>query len=85
MSEISEIEKGKYHMILPMRRILKNDKNELIYKKLKQTHRQRKQTYSYQRGKVEKRDKLGVWDKQIYTITYKINSKDLLSGTENYI
>ena len=29
--------------------------------KQKQTHRYRKQTYGYQRGKVE-RDKLGIWD-----------------------
>ena len=29
---------------------LKNDTNELIYKQ-KQTHRHRKQTYGYQRGK----------------------------------
>ena len=32
-----------------------------LYKKHKQTHRDRKQTYGYQRGKGE-RDKLGVWD-----------------------
>ena len=27
-----------------------------------QTHRLRKQTYSYQRGKMQGRDKLGIWD-----------------------
>ena len=30
-----------------------------LFKKQKQTHRHRKQTYGYQRGE---RDKLGVWD-----------------------
>ena len=33
-----------------------------LYTKRKQTHRYRKQTYDYQRGKGEGRDKLGVWD-----------------------
>ena len=32
-----------------------------LYTKQKQTHRHRKQTYDYQRGK-EGRDKLGIWD-----------------------
>ena len=36
---------------------LKNDTNELT--KQKQTHRLRKQTCGYQRGKVRGRDKLG--------------------------
>ena len=30
--------------------------------KEKQTHRHRKQTYGYQRGKKGEGDKLGVWD-----------------------
>ena len=33
-----------------------------LFTKQKQTHRFQKQTYGYQRGKVEERDKLGVWD-----------------------
>ena len=32
LSEVSQTEKEKYHMILLMCRILKNDINELIYK-----------------------------------------------------
>ena len=40
---------------------LKNNTNESIYKKQKQTHRCRKQTYGYQKGEGGK-DKLGVWD-----------------------
>ena len=32
-----------------------------LFTKQKQTHRHRKQTYGYQRGK-EDRDKLGDWD-----------------------
>ena len=30
--------------------------------KQKLTHRHRKQTYGYQRGREVRRDKLGVWD-----------------------
>ena len=37
---------------------LKYDTNELIYK-TEQTHRHRKQTHAYQKGKG---DKLGIWD-----------------------
>ena len=33
-----------------------------LFTKEKQTHRLRKQTYGYQRGKVGREDKLGVWD-----------------------
>ena len=33
-----------------------------LYTKQKQTHRHRKQTYVYQRGKVGGRDKVGVCD-----------------------
>ena len=32
LSEVSQIEKGKYHMMSLICRILKNDTNELIYK-----------------------------------------------------
>ena len=44
--------------------------------------KQRKQTYNYQRGKVVGRDKLGIWDQQIHTTTYKINNKDLFYSKE---
>ena len=53
---------------------LKNNINEPIYK-TKQTHRHRKQIYGYQRGKGSGRDKLGVWDEQIYTTTHKIDKQ----------
>ena len=33
-----------------------------LFTKQKQTHRLRKQTYGYQRGKLGGRDKLGGWD-----------------------
>ena len=39
---------------------LKYDKMNLFTKQ-KQTHRQRKQTNGYQRGKLGGRDKLGIW------------------------
>ena len=57
LSEISQTEKDKYSVISLICGIYKNNTNECICKK-KQTHRHRKQTYVYQRG----RDKLGVWD-----------------------
>ena len=45
LSEVSEKEKDKYHMICAYMWYLKNDTKQ------KQTHRRRKQTYGYQRGK----------------------------------
>ena len=56
-----------------------------LFTKHKQTHRHRKQTYGYQKGK-EGRDKLGVWDYR-YTLLYikQINNKDFLYSTGNYI
>ena len=41
-----------------------------LFTKQKQTHRHRKQTYGYQRGKVG-RDKLGVWDQQVQNTIYR--------------
>ena len=49
--------------------------------KQKQTHRHRKQTYGYQRGKVGGRDKLGVCDQQIQTTAYKTDNKVPLYST----
>ena len=46
-----------------------------LFTKQKQTHRHRKQTYGYQRGKVGERDKLEVWDQQIQTTIYKIDKQ----------
>ena len=53
-------EKDRCHVISLICGILKNNTNELIYKQ-KQTHRHRKQTFGYQRGKAGD-GKLGVWD-----------------------
>ena len=51
----------------------------------KRSHRHRKQTYGYQRGK-DGRNKLGVWDEQIHSTIYKRDkNKDLLYSTGNYI
>ena len=58
---------------------LKYDTNELIYKTDSQTQ---KTNLWLPKGKGK--DKLGVWDWQIQTTIYKINSKDLLYGTGNY-
>ena len=48
-----------------------------LFTKQKQTHRHRKQTHGYQRGKdvVGRGDKLGVWDQQIQTTIYKIGKQ----------
>ena len=46
-----------------------------LFTKQKQTHRRRKQTYGYQRGKGVRRDKSGVWDQQTQTTTYKIDKQ----------
>ena len=45
-----------------------------LFTKQKQTLRHRKQTYSYQGGKWGK-DKLGVWDQQIYITIYKLHKQ----------
>ena len=45
-----------------------------LYTKQEQTHRQRKQTYGFRRGKSG-RDKLGVRDEQIHTTIHKIDKQ----------
>ena len=52
LSEVSQTEKYKYHMILLICGILKNGTNELIYKTEMESEMQ-KQTYGYQGGKGE--------------------------------
>ena len=42
-----------------------------LFKKQKQTHRYRKQTYGYQR----RRGRLGVWDCHVYTAMFKIDNQ----------
>ena len=44
-----------------------------LFTRQKQTHRHRKQTYGYQRGKPW-REKLGVWVQQIQSV-YKIDKQ----------
>ena len=45
-----------------------------LFTKQKQTHGHRKQTYGYQEERRGK-DKLGVWDQQIQTTTYKTDKQ----------
>ena len=67
--------------------------NLLKKKKQKQTHRHRKQTYGYQRGREWGKDKLGVWDQQIHTTIHKIDKqqgpaiqhRELISISSNLI
>ena len=59
----------------------KKDTNKLIYKT--ETVTARKKAYGYQRGRGG--STWGVWNEQIHTATYKINSKFILCNTGNYI
>ena len=54
-----------------------------LFTKQKQTHRHRKQTYVYQRGKRGINQEFGV---NIYILPYikQIKNKDLLYSTGNY-
>ena len=85
LSEVSYTEKDKYHDIAYMWNLEKMMIQTNLYTKQKQTHRHRKQTYSYQRGK-------GGWGGinqefgiNIYTLLYmkEVNNKDLLYSTGN--
>ena len=62
LSEVSHRDKDKYHMISLICGILKKKIQMNLFTKQKQTHRHRKQTQGYQRGKGWGQDKLGVWD-----------------------
>ena len=44
-----------------------------LFTRQRQTHRLRKQTYGYQRGKVGGSDKFWVWDWHIHTFILKID------------
>ena len=56
-----------------------------VYKKQKQTYRERKQTCGYQREREGRRDKSGVLDQQIQTTTCKTDKQqDTLFSTGNY-
>ena len=46
-----------------------------LFTKLEQTYRYRKQTYGYQRGNVEGRDKSGVWGERRHTSIYKTDNQ----------
>ena len=46
-----------------------------LYTKQKETNRCRKQTYGYQRGKVEGRDKLEVWSSIVVYTYYYIENR----------
>ena len=62
---------------------LKYDTNELIYKTERDSQTQ-KITLWLPKGK-EWGCKLEVWDQQIQTTIYKVNSKNLQYSTENYL
>ena len=55
LSEVSQTEKDKYYISLICGKIIQMN----LFTKQKQTHRHRRQTYGYQRGRG---GKLGLWD-----------------------
>ena len=59
LSELSQRKANSiwYHLYMESKKKIQMN----LFTKQKQTHRHRKQTYGYQKGKVG-RDKLGVWD-----------------------
>ena len=59
--EVSQTEKGKYHMISLICGIQKNGTNELIYKTEIESQMQKTNLW-LPGGKVKGRDKLGDWD-----------------------
>ena len=61
LSEVSQTEKDKYHMISRICRILKNDTDELIYETGIDSQTQKTNLW-LPKGKARRRDKLGVWD-----------------------
>ena len=77
LNKVSMTNKDKYHDITYMYDSKMIQMN--LFAKQKQTHRHRKQTYGYQRGK-----EIGI---NRYTLIYRkqINNKDLLYSTGNYI
>ena len=59
LSEVSQTNTNIiYHLYVESKKVIQMN----LFTKQKQTHRLRKQTYDYQRGKVGGRDKLAVWD-----------------------
>ena len=50
LSEVSQTEKDKYHMILLICGIKKKNDTMNLFTKQKETHRLRERTYHYQRG-----------------------------------
>ena len=47
LSEINQTEKDKYHMVWNLKKMIQMN----LFTKQKQTHRLRKETYGYQKGK----------------------------------
>ena len=85
LSEVSQTEKDKYHMISLICGI-SNTIQINISTKQKQTYRHREQPFGCQGGEGLGSDGLGVWDSQRQTINIGwINNKVLLYSTGNYI
>ena len=53
LSEVSQTEKNKHHYITYMWNLILKTMEVNVFTKQKQTHRHRKEIYSYQRGNTE--------------------------------
>ena len=64
LSEVSQKERDKYHVISYMWNLKENSNTvtQWAYLQNKETHRHRKHTYGYQRGDMKGQDKLGIWN-----------------------
>ena len=82
LSEVSQKEKDKYHMI-SLICVIQNMTQMNLFTKQKQIHRHREKTCGCQGGGGWGRDGLGVWDWQMQTIIYRMDKQ--LYSTGNYI
>ena len=82
MDEVKS-DKDKYHMISLTCWILKNDTNELIYKREMDLQTDNKLMVT--KGVRVGREKFGIWDYIHTTMNKRDNHKDLLYSTGNYI
>ena len=76
LSEISQTEKDntvRYHLYVEPKKY-----NDLVnITKKQQIHRYREQTSGYHWGKGRGRGNIGVGDKEVQTVMYKVSYKDL--------
>ena len=72
LNEVNQTEKDKYHMILLIYGILRK-RYKWTYLQNKQSHRLGEPPYGYQ--SISEGDRLEVWDWNIHTAIFKIDSQ----------